>query len=69
MRDLIALKSRILKMIIETSPPLVFKKGMMTDLTMGHLIEISSKETPEASDLWAKKVKLTSHSNWAKLSG
>ena len=31
-------------MIIEKLPPLVFKRGLSTDLTMGHLVEIS-KET------------------------
>lgn len=34
-------------MSIGTITPLIFKKGISTDLTMGHLVEIS-KETPSS---------------------
>ena len=45
-RDLLtAPKFVIRKMIMERSPPLFFNKGFSTDLTMGHLVEVS-KETP-----------------------
>lgn len=46
MRDPLAIpRYSLLQSIIDICPPLVFKRGMSTDVTMGHLVEIS-KEKP-----------------------